>query len=117
MGGEMKKILIADNYKPLVDLYKTWVGDEHECIEACDGQEAVDLYKAHKPDLVIMEAKLPVLDGDKVITEIFEVDPKANIVVATAYPYTDKELGVPVIRKGFNKKAFLDMVKESFERK
>lgn len=106
----MSKILIAEDYKPLVKLYTTWLEDAHEVIPAYTGQEAVDNYKEHRPDLVIMDIRMPEKTGDVAINEIFEMEPGANIVAVTGYPYSEDDLGVEVVRKGFSRKEFIGMV-------
>jgi CheY-like chemotaxis protein len=106
----VSKILIAEDYKPLVKLYATWLELDHEIIPAYTGQEAVDNYKEHKPDLVIMDIRMPDKTGDVAIDEIFEMEPEANIVAVTGYPYSEDDLGVEVVRKGFSRREFLEMV-------
>ena len=106
----MSKILIAEDYKPLVKLYATWLEMDHEMIPAYTGQEAIDNYKEHKPDLVIMDIRMPDKTGDVAIKEIFKFEPEANIVAVTGYPYSEDDLGVEVVRKGFSRREFLDMV-------
>ena len=106
----MKKVLVAEDYKPLVELYKVWMKDKYEVFEAFNGQEAVDKYLEFTPDLVIMDVRMPVKGGDEAIKEIFDSNPNAKIVAITAYPYTQEELGVEVVRKGFKKDEFLNLV-------
>lgn len=52
--------------------------------EAENGQVAVDLYNELKPDLVIMDITMPVMDGITAISKIMETDPKAKIIVCSA---------------------------------
>lgn len=107
----MKTILIAEDYEPLVELYNLWLEVEYNTITAKDGQEAVDKYKEFKPDLVIMDIKMPVKEGDLAIKEILDIDKGANIIAVTAYPYSSDELeGVEVLKKGFRRQAFMDAV-------
>ncbi|NOZ76115.1 MAG: response regulator [Euryarchaeota archaeon] len=109
----MKKVLIAEDYKPLLDLYSLWLKEDFEVIEAYNGREAVERYKEHNPDLVIIDIRMPIMDGDEAIDEIREYDPDARIVAITAYPYSEEELGVEVVRKGFKKEFFLDVVRRN----
>lgn len=56
----------------------------HEVLEANDGAEAVDLYKKHKPDAVLMDITMPVMDGMEALKIILELDPEAKIAMVTA---------------------------------
>ena len=53
--------------------------------EASNGREAVDLWKEHRPDVVLLDLRMPELDGVGAIKEIRELDPNAHIVVLTTY--------------------------------
>jgi two-component system, NarL family, response regulator LiaR len=53
--------------------------------EASNGAEAVDLYKKYKPDVVLMDLMMPVLDGVKATTKIMEFDAEARIIALTSF--------------------------------
>jgi two-component system NarL family response regulator len=53
--------------------------------EARNGREAVDLWKEHRPDVALLDLRMPELDGVSAIKEIRELDPNAHIVVLTTY--------------------------------
>ena len=55
-----------------------------EIIEAADGQQAVDKYKAEKPDLVFMDIIMPVKSGVEALTEIKAFDSCAKVVMASS---------------------------------
>lgn len=112
-----KKILIAEDEKDLLVLYRKMIGDVYEIFEALNGKEAVDLYQNVKPDLVLMDIRMPVMTGDEAIKKIREFDKKANIIAVTAFSYTKEELGVPVLRKKFTKKEFLDRLEAGLNNK
>jgi CheY-like chemotaxis protein len=107
----MKKILIAEDQEDIHHIYSKWLKDNYELIQAYTGREAVDSYKNEKPDLTLMDIKMPGMYGDEAITQIFDHDPKANIIAVTAYDYTEEDLKVPVVRKGFKKEEFMDVVR------
>lgn len=80
------KILIADDsilvHKQLKDVINM-IGSPM-VVEAKNGQEAIDQYKEHKPDLVFLDIVMPVKDGIAAIKEIMEFDAKARIVVVSS---------------------------------
>ena len=56
----------------------------HEVIEAEDGAEAVEAYKKHKPDAVLLDITMPVMDGIEALKQILELDPDAKVAMVTA---------------------------------
>jgi two-component system NarL family response regulator len=53
--------------------------------EASNGREAVDLWKEHRPDVTLLDLRMPELDGVGAIKEIRELDGDAHIVVLTTF--------------------------------
>ncbi len=59
---------------------------------ATDGNKAIEKYKAEKFDLVLVDVKMSPMDGISLLREIKKVDPKAVVVVMTAYASTNYAL-------------------------
>jgi two-component system NarL family response regulator len=53
--------------------------------EASNGREAVDFWKEHRPDITLLDLRMPELDGVGAIKEIRELDENARIVVLTTF--------------------------------
>src|SRR5512141_3241046 len=102
-----KRLLVAEDEDDLVLMYRRMLGDDYEVLEAHNGQEAVELWREHSPDLVLMDIQMPVKSGAAAITEILSEDPTAKILAVTAYRHTSAQLGVSVLRKGFERAEFL----------
>lgn len=49
-----------------------------------DGEQAVELYREHRPDLLTMDLTMPRLDGRGALTRILQEFPEANILVISA---------------------------------
>jgi two-component system NarL family response regulator len=85
---ERIRILIADDHsvvrEGLVSLVKR-KSDMVVVAEASNGREAVDLWKEHRPDVTLLDLRMPELDGVGAIKEIRELDENAQIVVLTTY--------------------------------
>jgi NarL family two-component system response regulator LiaR len=82
------RVLIADDHlvvrKGLVYLLKAQ--EEFELVgEANNGQEAVDLCRDHKPDVLLIDIKMPVLDGIEASRLILEENPEIKIVIMTSF--------------------------------
>lgn len=52
--------------------------------KAGNGVEALEMFKAHQPDLVTMDITMPEMDGLTALTQILELQPEAKIIVVTA---------------------------------
>jgi YesN/AraC family two-component response regulator len=66
---------------------------------AKDGSQGLELYMEHKPDIIITDIQMPVMDGIEMSRLIKEKDKDALIIVTTAFnekPYLEKadELGI-----------------------
>ena len=66
-----EKILIIDDEKELADIVETYLKAEDYIVEkAYDGREGLNKYKSFKPDMVILDIKLPEIDGIEVCKTI-----------------------------------------------
>ncbi len=53
--------------------------------EASDGEQAIQLYRTLKPDVTLMDLRLPKVGGADAITKIREVNPAAKVIVLTTF--------------------------------
>jgi DNA-binding NarL/FixJ family response regulator len=82
------KILVADDSEVVRRLLKTALSGERGwslCGEACDGQQAVRLARELKPDLIIMDLAMPLLDGLHASAEILKFAAALPIVLYTLH--------------------------------
>lgn len=56
----------------------------YQTYEAADGKDAISKYQQRKPDLVMMDITMPIMDGITSIEEIIKIDKDAKIVVCSA---------------------------------
>lgn len=81
----MARILVVDDAAFMrMRASKLLVDQGHEVIEAENGEDAVKKYQAEKPDLVLMDITMPVMDGLTALKEIKKVDPDAKVAMVTA---------------------------------
>ncbi len=59
----MKRILIVEDVALNRDLLTQLLEDEYEILIAVDGAAGVDMAIAHRPDLILMDLSLPLVDG------------------------------------------------------
>lgn len=80
------RIVIADDAAFMRNvLREVLVGHGFEVVsEAVDGAQAVDQFRQWRPDLIILDITMPILDGRQALGEILKVDPEARIVMCSA---------------------------------
>ena len=65
------RILIVDDDPDIRDVLKLTLSEEnYEIIEACDGEEALKIIRATQPDLILLDYKIPKVDGREVCRQI-----------------------------------------------
>lgn len=60
-------------------------GDMQVVAEASNGEEAIEAYARFRPDIVVMDLRMPVMDGVTATTAILDENPDARIIVLTTY--------------------------------
>jgi DNA-binding NarL/FixJ family response regulator len=82
------RILIVDDHSVVREGLVSLVKRKSDMVvvgEGSNGREAVELWKQHRPDVTLLDLRMPVLDGVGAINEIRELDENAHIVVLTTY--------------------------------
>ena len=59
--------------------------------EAANGVEAIEAYAKHRPDVTLLDLRMPVLEGVEAVRQIRELDPQAKVIVLTTYD-TDEDI-------------------------
>ena len=81
-------ILIADDEAPARNRMRDLLSDiEHVAVvaEAKNGKEAIDLALQTKPDLMLLDIRMPVMDGIEAAQHAQKIEPKPNIIFTTAF--------------------------------
>jgi len=87
----MVKILLVDDNQDFLDILKQGL-HAHEVLLAFNGLEGVETYKKELPDVVVMDIKMPVMDGIKATKEIIKFNPNAIVIGGTAYTELQKDI-------------------------
>ncbi|OIO38508.1 MAG: hypothetical protein AUJ75_02650 [Candidatus Omnitrophica bacterium CG1_02_49_10] len=112
-GGAVKKILIVDDEPDIVDIVKIYMQSAgYETCEACDGIEAIEKVRKELPDLIVLDVKMPHMDGYEVI-KVLKKDERYGkipivILTATKRQGTDKDTFLRLGASGYIAKPFTE---------
>lgn len=82
------RILIVDDHPLLREGIESLVGKQPDMMvaaEAASGKQAIDLFHKHRPDVTLLDMRMPDLDGLKAMTIILGDFPEAKFIVLTTY--------------------------------
>ena len=69
--AEMKKVLIVDDDEDLHTLYGLYLqGESFQIMRAFNGKQALELLDKEKPDLIVLDMIMPVMDGEEFFTKL-----------------------------------------------
>lgn len=89
---QVKKILVAEDVDSNFVLINNILGKTYKLFWAKDGVEAVEKYKQFQPDLILMDIKMPRMDGLEATRMIRSYSKEIPIIALTAYAFeADKE--------------------------
>lgn len=113
----MSKILIADDSMFQRKLMRdTVLKMGHECVEAVNGKEALDLVTSEKPDCLVLDLLMPVMDGIQLLEELKAIDTNIPRIVLSADIQESTaskclELGaMKFLNKPFKKDQFIEFI-------
>lgn len=93
-------ILIAEDNSSNFKFMNAVLKKEYNILHAWDGQEAIELYQAHTPHLILMDINMPVLDGYGAKDGIRNLSPDVPIIAVTAYAFASDEQ--EILKSGFD---------------
>lgn len=102
--GKMKRILIGEDNRLIRQaLIQALKREDFEFLEVEDGKQILENFEEYQPDLLILDIKMPGIDGIEVLKKIRTVNQQLPIMIITAYKGLEKD---PEIALG-NISAFL----------
>ncbi len=89
----MTSVIVVDDDRDTVEVFCEYLSIKNIEVlgRGYDGKAAVDLYKEHKPDLVLLDVMMPDYDGFYGLEQIRKHDPNAKIIMVTADLTSDTE--------------------------
>jgi two-component system response regulator (stage 0 sporulation protein F) len=92
MGGlwMSKKVLIVDDQNGIrILLMEVFSNEGYQTFQASNGKLALEIVKAHTPDLVLLDMKIPGMDGLDILKHIKSMNPEIKVIMMTAYGELD----------------------------
>jgi DNA-binding response OmpR family regulator len=83
----MEKVLCVDDDLSLLRLYQEELTEEgYKVILAKDGKEALKKFEKESPNVVVMDIRMPLMDGIETLTAMLGKDRQVPVILNTAYP-------------------------------
>lgn len=83
-----------------------------------NGRMALELYKEHRPDIIILDIAMPDMDGLEALRQVLAIDPEAKVLMCTSF--SSKQYVVEAVKvgaKGYLNKPFdLDKIREKISK-
>lgn len=87
MGREITVLVVDDH--PIMRLGIAGIinsqSDMKVCAQASSGEEAVEMFQKHRPDITLMDLRLPGMSGLDALRTIRRIEPRARCIVLTTY--------------------------------
>lgn len=117
------KVLIADNNAKFIQTVKSFLANEQD-IEivgnARNGKEAISKAKELKPDIILMDVRMPEMNGFKSTSYIKQIMPEVKVIILTIYDideYRDAATNsgaVAFVLKKFMRDNLIQTIREAF---
>lgn len=86
------RVLIADDHAVLLEGLAAMIGRQDDMVvvaDACDGEAAVEAWNRHRPDVTLLDLRMPRMGGVEVITLLRAREPGARFIVLTTFDTDD----------------------------
>jgi DNA-binding NtrC family response regulator len=116
-------VLVVDDDPGLRESFRVLLEDWYEVLDVPDGPQALEVLRACHVDVVLLDVRLPEMDGLEVLERIRTVDEQADVIMVTAVTavrtaVTAMKLGaVDYITKPFEEEEVLAVIRRAIERR
>lgn len=85
MKDEKKILIVDDQYGIRILLTEILKKDGYKMYQASNGLQALEIMEKHSPDLVLLDMKIPGMDGLEILKRIKQMRPETEVMMMTAY--------------------------------
>ena len=119
------KVLIVDDDEDLHTLYSLYLqGESIKILQAFNGEEGLRMIEKEKPDLVVLDMIMPVMDGEEFFTKlrVEKKDKTTPVIIASVNEKIPEELYqlgnvYATLKKPFTIETLVGMIKEALAKK
>lgn len=87
---DKKKLLIVDDQNGIrILLMEVFNSEGYTTFQAANGRLALEIARSESPDLVLLDMKIPGMDGLEILKHLKEIDPAIKVIMMTAYGELD----------------------------
>jgi DNA-binding response OmpR family regulator len=87
----MLRLLVVDDEVDICDFVQNFFKERNfEVFVAYDGKEALEIVKSKRPEIVLLDIKMPVLNGMDTLKEIRKIDSRVKVIMVTAIEDSEK---------------------------
>ena len=95
----MAKVLVVDDEPEAVELLVEFLSAKgYEVLTATNGEEAVRRVKEDRPHLVLLDVRMPKMDGMEALRRIREIDPEMGVIMVTGV--NEEDVGRKALEQG-----------------
>jgi two-component system, response regulator, stage 0 sporulation protein F len=85
-----KKVLVVDDqYGIRLLLKEVFSKEDIQLFQAANGKQALEIIRVEQPDLILLDMKMPGMDGLELLRRLKQFDTKAKVIMMTAYGELD----------------------------
>jgi two-component system response regulator (stage 0 sporulation protein F) len=89
MSASAKVLIVDDQFGIRILLTEVLQKEGYQTLQAANGPQALALAEEHHPDLVLLDMKIPGMDGIKILKRMKMKDPNIRVMIMTAYGELD----------------------------
>ncbi len=82
-------LIVDDQVGIRILLLEVFATEGYDTFQAANGRAALDIVRTHRPDLVLLDMKIPGMDGLEILKQIKEYDRSIKVIMMTAYGELD----------------------------
>ncbi|MDF2946723.1 MAG: two-component response regulator [Bacillales bacterium] len=84
-----KILIVDDQFGIRILLTEIFKKEGYKTFHAANGLQAIDIVQSESPDLILLDMKIPGMDGIEILRRVRQIDTKVKVIIMTAYGELD----------------------------